>query len=514
MRSSAQTSLKHDGHGAAGRPDAGLSVAGNGNARYVRSLLRHELERALGREAVSEDAALLQAQAADWSWLSQYLKYRDLPLPSADVAVWPTSTKQVAEVVRIADHFHVPVVVRGGGSGTQGGTLAPYGGIALDLGKMDRIMEIDETSMTLTVEAGLNGWELEQKLNERGLTLPHYPGSMHHGATVGGYVAARGSGVASTKYGKAEDLVLQLTAVTPPGRVVETLPVPNHAAGPDLLQVFVGSEGTLGVITELKLQLERLPERREFLTFRFDDVPAGIEAARQIMTQRWKPAVIRLYDPADAGKLGKVIGRDISGAVMVICCEGHSRLVEIEADAVVRICRSGGGEDLGPELASSWWENKYRPFASGHAPAPPTIFGTTDSVTTFARLPRLYAAKKRAIEEGFAHLGARYTAHFSHWYPWGGMIYDRFYVDNGPDDPDEAIALHDHLWDVAVATSLAHGGVINEHHGIGIKLGRFMRDQYGEAWPLITALKDAWDPNNIMNPGKLGFGPPRWSGIR
>jgi alkyldihydroxyacetonephosphate synthase len=493
---------------------AGSSASLGDHSKFLRSLVRHELERVVGPDRVSDKPDVLQAKASDWSWLSQYLKFRGLPLPAADLAVSPASTAEVAEVVRIADHFRVPVVVRGGGSGTQGGTLAPYGGLSLDLGRMNRILNIDEQSLVLHAEAGLNGWELEQKLNERGLTLPHYPGSMHHGATVGGYVAARGSGVVSTKYGKAEDLVLQVKAVTPPGRVVETLPVPNHAAGPDLLQLFVGSEGTLGVITELRLQLERLPERRDFLTFRFDDVPAGIEAARQIMTKRWKPAVIRLYDPADAGKLGKVIGREISGAVMVICCEGNRQLVELEVDAVAAICKSAGGEDLGPELASSWWENKYRPFASGHAPAPPTIFGTTDSVTTFDKLPTLYFAKKKAIEEGFSHLGARYTAHFSHWYPWGGMIYDRFYVDDGPEDPDEAIALHDRLWDAAIEVSLKYGGVINEHHGIGLKLGRFMRDQYGEAWPLITALKDAWDPNNIMNPGKLGFGPPRWSGLR
>ncbi|MCS0494634.1 FAD-binding oxidoreductase [Ancylobacter sp. MQZ15Z-1] len=494
-------------------PSAGAAAA-SGGAAYIRSMVAHELERAVGPAHVSDDPKVLQAQAADWSWFSQYLKYRDLPLPSADLAVSPASTAEVAEVVRIADHFRVPVIVRGGGSGTQGGTLAPYGGIALDLSRMNRILDIDEQSLILSVEAGMNGWELEQKLNERGLTLPHYPGSMHHGATAGGYVAARGSGVVSTKYGKAEDLVLQVKAVMPPGRIVETLPVRNHAAGPDLLQVLVGSEGTLGAITELKFQLERLPERRDFVTFRFDTAVAGIEAARQIMTKRWKPAVIRLYDPADAGKLGKVIGRDISGSVMVICCEGNAPVVEVEVDAVAAICTAAGGEDLGPELASVWWENKYQPFASGHAPAPPQIFGTTDSVTTFDKLPELYLAKKRAIEEGFAHLGARYTAHFSHWYPWGGMIYDRFYVDEAPDDPDEAVALHDRLWDAAIAVSLKYGGVINEHHGIGLKLGRFMRDQYGEAWHLITSLKDAWDPNNIMNPGKLGFGPPRWSGLR
>jgi alkyldihydroxyacetonephosphate synthase len=137
------------------------------------------------------------------------------------------------------------------------------------------------------------------------------------------------------------------------------------------------------------------------------------------------------------------------------------------------------------------------------------VFGTTDTCARFAALPGLYEAKKRTIEDGFAEYGARYTAHFSHWYPWGGMIYDRFYVDDGPEDPDEALALHDRLWNAAIETSLANGGVINEHHGIGLKLGRFMRPQYGAAFDVMLAVKDAWDPDGIMNPGKLGFGAPR-----
>jgi len=162
-----------------------------------------------------------------------------------------------------------------------------------------------------------------------------------------------------------------------------------------------------------------------------------------------------------------------------------------------------------PGPSQTWWDGKYEPFSKHNAPAPPTVFGTTDTCARFAALPGLYEAKKRTIEEGFAEYGARYTAHFSHWYPWGGMIYDRFYVDGAPDDPDEALALHDRLWNAAVETSLRHGGIINEHHGVGLKLGRFMRPQYGPAFDLMLAVKNAWDPDGIMNPGKLGFGAPR-----
>lgn len=479
-----------------------------GSDPFREALVARELASVVGSEHVSTDPADLQAQAADWSWMSQYLRYKDLPLPAADVLVRPASTEEVVGVLRVASAHRVPVVPRGGGSGTQGGTFALYGGIALDLTRMNAILDVDEQSMVMTAQAGIDGAELEKELNSQGLTLPHYPGSLYSGATLGGYLAARGSGVVSTKYGKAEDMVLQVEAVTPPGRVLTTLPVPSHASGPDLLGLLVGSEGTLGVITKATMRIERLPEERRFLSFRFDDVLAGLEAGRRIMTARWRPAVMRLYDAADTAHLGRILDLELDGSLLLVMCDGDPELVAVESRAIERICTDAGGTSLGPALCEHWWEHKYEPFRVGKAPAPPMVFGTTDTVCRFADMPALYAAKRAVITEQFAHLGARYTAHFSHWFPWGVMVYDRFYVDEAPDDPAEALALHDRLWDAAVAASLAHGGVVNEHHGVGVKLGRFLRDQYGDAFRLLADVRRAFDPDGIMNPGKLGFGPP------
>ena len=168
---------------------------------YLIAQVQREIASVVGPGNVNTDATLLHEQSADWSWISQYLKYKSLPVPTADLYVSPGTAEEVAEVLRIACEYKIPVVPRGGGSGTQGGTFAIYGGIAMDLRRLNRVLHIDEISMVVTAEAGIEGPELEKILNQKGLTMPHYPGSFHFGATLGGYLAARGSGVVSTKYG-------------------------------------------------------------------------------------------------------------------------------------------------------------------------------------------------------------------------------------------------------------------------------------------------------------------------
>ncbi|HEY6627492.1 MAG TPA: FAD-binding oxidoreductase, partial [Acidimicrobiia bacterium] len=168
-------------------------------ADYRIRMLLHELGDVVGAKNVSVDPGDLAAQAADWSWMSQLYRLHGIELPTADVMVRPGSSQEVADVVRIASDHRVPVVPRGGGSGTQGGTFALYGGIALDLTRMDHILEVDETSLVVNVEAGVTGPQLEEALRPLGLAVAHEPGSFHFGATVGGWLAARGSGVRSTK---------------------------------------------------------------------------------------------------------------------------------------------------------------------------------------------------------------------------------------------------------------------------------------------------------------------------
>src|SRR3954464_5932621 len=232
------------------------SIAGTGLSEVAAAL-----SAALGEDAVHTDPTRLDAYTADTYWPALAAVAAGTPLGRPDVVVIPRGDGGVLAALRIAAEHRLPVVPWGGGSGTQGGAVPVRGGIVVDLRGLDRIVEIDERSLTVTAEAGVNGLALERTLNARGLMLPHYPASAEW-ATVGGYIAARGSGVLSTRYGKIEDLVVALRVVTPTGEIIDTLPVARHAAGPELTQLFVGSEGTLGIITRVTVKLIALPAYR------------------------------------------------------------------------------------------------------------------------------------------------------------------------------------------------------------------------------------------------------------
>lgn len=478
---------------------------------FQREVITSELADVVGPAYVSTQPSDRLIYAGDWSWMSQLWLDRGEQPPLPDFVVHPGSAAEVGRVLQVAARHGLPVVPWGGGSGTQGGAAPLYGGIVLDTKRLERIVEIDERSLVVRAQTGVIGTRLEWALNERGLTLPHYPASANC-ATLGGYLAARGSGVISTKYGKAEDMVLSIEVVLPSGVVMRTLPVPNHASGPGLLQLFVGSEGTLGVITEATMRVERLPEARLFRGLLFKDIAAALEAGRRIMVGRLQPCVLRLYDEASTTTmLKRVLGLDAEGACFIVGFDGWADIAAAQERHALAICAELGGEDLGPEPGEHWWEHRYDFYYPPLALALPKLYGTTDTVCTFDRIERLYYAKKQAIEQGFAEWNARYIAHFSHWFPWGVMVYDRFIVDEPPQDPHEALQLHNRIWTAAARTSLQHGGVLNEHHGIGWKLGRLMPEQRGAAWPLLEGIKGLIDPHNIMNPGKLGF-PARVTG--
>ncbi|MBQ8585581.1 MAG: FAD-binding oxidoreductase, partial [Butyricicoccus sp.] len=342
----------------------------------------------------------------------------------------------------------------------------------------------------------------EWAANERGYATMHYPSSLTC-STVGGVLAHRGIGVVSTKYGKIDDMTLQMEVVLPNGQIIETSPAPKHAAGPDLNQIFIGSEGTLGVITKAQMRIYDQPESRRFRGFLFQNMTDAFNASRELL-QKFKPSVMRLYDPAETASLiKKIVGVEKPGAFMNIAIEGVKEIVDVEEKILLDTFKKYNAEDLGSEYGEKWWKEKITFFYPGHMMDLPQMFGTMDTIAPYDKIEKIYWAMKEAIESNFPM--ARFIAHFSHWYEWGCMIYDRFIVDDVPQDPAEALRLHNAIWSCGVRTALAHGGVVNDHHGVGIKLGRLMKEQYGPAMQVFEGIKKQLDPNGIMNPFKLGL---------
>lgn len=477
-------------------------------AAVTESALASDLAALVGQQnVIPADEARVKYANDQW-WYAVASAAAEQPLSAPDVAVRPTTTEQVASVVRYANEHGVPLTAWGGGSGVQGAANADRGGIVLDLKGMQGIRHLDEKSLTCTVEAGLSCKDFEAWLNQRGLSFTHYPASQEW-ATIGGSIAARGGGVLSSKYGKIEEHVLSVEWVLPTGEVVNTPAVPRHAAGPELTQLLVGAEGTLGVITAATVKLHLLPKKRAFIVFAFDNLSDGIEAGRVIQTTGLKPPVMRLYDHhAASHSLARAVETPLEHPTFVMMFDGeYPELVELEAQIAARICKEHGGVELPSSIGETWWDKRYVFYYPPYAPELPSIWGTIDTVADFTHIEAVYNETTAAIRAACPpEYNLSLTTHFSHWYEWGSMIYARMKIPVGPADLSEAKALHDAIFKAGVEASLRAGAVLNDHHGVGMRLAPFMQDQYGDAGMLaLKRIKSALDPNNISAPGKLGL---------
>lgn len=469
---------------------------------FMQDMIASELEDAVGRENCSTRDIDKMTHGVDYFWLSRMWADRGGRMPEADFVVSPKNAKETSAVLQIANYYKIPVTTWGGGGGTQGGALPVAGGIVLDTKRMNEVTDVNTESMYIECGTGAIYKHLEWAANEKGYATMHYPSSLNC-STVGGFLAHRGIGVVSTKYGKIDDMVLQMEVVLPNGDIIHTSPAPKHAAGPDLNQIFIGSEGTLGVMTKAQMRIFEQPEERRFRGFLFKDMTGAFRAARELL-QKFKPSVIRLYDPAETASLiKKIVGVEREGAFMNVAVEGVSEIVAVEEKIMLDTFKKYGAEDMGSEYGEKWWKEKITFFYPGNMMDLPQMFGTMDTIAPYDRIEKIYWAMKKAVETNFPM--AKFIAHFSHWYEWGCMVYDRFIVDNPPQDPHEALRLHNAIWSCGVRTALANGGVVNDHHGVGIKLGRLMKEQYGPAMQVFEALKKELDPNGIMNPCKLGL---------
>jgi alkyldihydroxyacetonephosphate synthase len=503
--------------------------------------LIEELKEAVGSEHVSVRNVDRAVYSRD-VWPRNTIRLQALELPERpEVVVWPGSVEEVRAVVRIAAEEKTPVIPMGAGSGVCGGTASLAGrGVIVDLKRMNRILSIDDDSLLVTAEAGIIGEILERRLNRRGYTLGHFPSSIYC-SSYGGWLSTRAAGQLSARYGKIEDMVVSLQAVLPDGSVLQTKDAPRSATGPDWNHAFVGAEGTLGVITAATCRIWPYPESRRFQAFSFDTVEDGFEAIRRMMQAELRPACVRLYDPVDTffSRTSKIMPKGehkieakikqpkkrkdlgfwprkvlprlfkpglvnplltrLDRSKMVLTFEGDPEITALEKREARGICAKCGAQDLGEDPARHWWEKRYKVSYAMQAVFDLGLFvDTIEVATVWDNLSNLYHGMRNAIARH-----AFVMAHFSHAYPQGCSIY--FSIASTGRGMEEKLGVYDRVWKDALDACVRLGGSISHHHGVGVLKAKWMEEEHGGASPMLEALKNAVDPGNIMNPGKLGL---------
>jgi alkyldihydroxyacetonephosphate synthase len=507
-------------------PAAGARPVALEDVRLADSRLdgsvRARLVAVAGEQHVLEDRAARVGHAAGRSY-PDLVRLRTGELAGApDAVVAPGSTEQVQALLAACAEARVAVVPFGGGTSVVGG-VDPFADgfpavISLDLHRLDGLLAVDRTSLTATFEGGLFGPEAERLLAAEGLTLGHFPQSFEF-STVGGWVATRSAGQASTGHGRIDELVEGLRLVAPTGEVMQRA-VPATAAGPDLRELLVGSEGVLGVICEATLRVRELPAARQYEGWSFRSFEEGCEALRVMEQADGSPDVVRLSDEhetrlsfalASTGSATERAGRAYlrmrgheGGCIAIAGFEGEADDVERRRLHSGALLRAGGGLRLGRRPGEAWLRGRYAgPYVRDALLDHGVFVETLETAATWSNLPTLYAAVADALRRSLSERGTPplVMCHVSHLYRSGASLYYTFLARQQPEDAIEQ-------WHAAKSAAcdaiVANGGTITHHHAIGRDHVPWMPAEIGSVGiDLIRAAKQRLDPVGIMNPGKL-----------
>jgi alkyldihydroxyacetonephosphate synthase len=420
----------------------------------------------------------------------------------------PASGTDVAAVLALCSSSSVPVTPMAGRSGVCGASVPVFGGVALDLTAMSGIADIDDHSLLVRVLPGTFGDVFEDELRATyGVTLGHWPQSMQL-STVGGWLACRSAGQYSTRYGKIEDLAAGLTVALADGTSLVTGGrAPRSAVGPDLTQLFVGSEGTLGVITEALLRVRPVPESEGRTAWGFPSFADGLDACRRILRRGATPAVLRLYDQTESERTFS-----IGTNALVVLDEGDHLVTEATLAAVNAECAATPGvARLEPSLLDTWLEHRNDVSALPALVSRGIVLDTVEVAGRWSVLGRLYTTVVERLLALPGMLAA--SAHQSHAYTDGACLYftwaRRLSSGDAAVGGAEAEAAYIEAWDTVTLTTLELGGALSHHHGIGLNRGRFVSSALGEgAFGVLCGLKQLLDPAGVLNPGKLGLPSP------
>jgi alkyldihydroxyacetonephosphate synthase len=458
-----------------------------------------ELASLLGAEAVSTDAEALRATSHDLSPRALIEARAGVMRPTASCVVRPGSADDVSVLLRWANDTATPVVPFGAGSDVCE-AIAPEGGVVLDLLRMNAILDVDEKSLLVRVQAGCVGSHLSSHLEERDLMLGHQPQSLAI-STVGGWLATRACGQLSARYGGIEDLVTGFEAVLPGGRVVRRKTVPRRSTGPDIANILLGSEGTLGVITEATLRVAPIPADRTDVCLTFEHMADGVAACRSLAQSDLHPTLVRLYDKEDASILLRHIDNPPTGPILLLSFDGFAAGARAEAAAAL-----AGGNTGDPAIVEHWWEHRndavaefQKLMSSDGLLGPHAVVDTMEVSGTWTVLRELYHEMKSKLSER-ADIAA---CHVSHVYTDGACLYFTMASSCGSDDKAQAVLAS--WWDTGMRACLDAGGSISHHHGIGRVKASRLPDELGEWHAMLKRVKDVFDPKGIMNPGALGL---------
>jgi len=418
-----------------------------------------------------------------------------------DAVVSPGDHASVQAVLAFCDAGDIAVVPFGGGSSVVGGVEPDAGGhravIALDLAATAGLLSLDETSLLATFGAGTTGPQAEELLARHGLTLGHFPQSFEF-ATIGGFAATRSSGQASRGYGRFDDLVHAIVVAAPAGEL-RLGRAPASAAGPDLRELFLGSEGALGVITEVTVRVRPKPTRTAYAAWTFPDFAAGAEALRSATQRGLRPTVLRLSDETET-RINAAMGGHLTRlrgclAVATFDDPGPGAL-----EALDEVFRAHGAQPRGEDPARSWERGRYSAPALRDTLLDIGVLAETlETAATWSRLRDLKAAVSAALVDA---LGGRpqILCHISHVYPAGASLYFTVVAPLG-DDP---VAQWRTAKDAASRAITASGGTITHHHAVGTDHLPHLADEIGDLGvEVLRAVKRTVDPRGILNPGKL-----------
>ncbi|WP_369817868.1 FAD-binding oxidoreductase [Mycobacterium sp. E3339] len=427
-----------------------------------------------------------------------------------DAILLPGDDDEVAAVLGYCSERRIAVVPFGGGTSVVGG-LDPIRGafhavVSLDLRRLDRLISLDEVSGQAVLGAGVTGPDAERMLGAQGFSLGHFPQSFEY-ATIGGFAATRSSGQDSAGYGRFNDMVRGLRVVTPAG-TIDLGRAPESAAGPDLRQLMIGSEGAFGVITQVRLRVHRAPETVRYEAWSFPDFETGAAALRAVTQTGTGPTVIRLSDEAETGvnlATTDAIGESqiTGGCLAITVFEGTKEHVESRHAETAALLAAHGATSLGEAPARAWEHGRFgAPYLRDSLLSAGALCETLETATDWSNVPALKAAVTQALTDALAESGtpALVMCHISHVYPTGASLYFTVVAGQRGNPIEQWLAAKKAACDAIMAT----GGTITHHHAVGADHRPWMGDEVGELGvQILRAVKATLDPAGILNPGKL-----------